>query len=144
MPKRAPDDFVEQFSNRVNDSDYSRHSHLRDASEKSIQAAAQALWTYATGQAIRLPELDEYLVTTTMLAQAKHWDDEGELVSVEFEEYWDATDALNLSAILMKDLKRELAAKHLADQGDSCVVVNNRDGIWLFDKDILAIALGTA
>lgn len=137
MHTNARDKFVERFTKAAADSDYSRHQRLREASQWDIQAAGEALWTYAMREDADVSELSEGMIVTAMLAQSRRWDDEGELVSVEFEEYWDATDAMNLSGLLMKDMKRELAAKYLATRRDDFVVVNNRYGIWLFGKDTL-------
>ncbi len=138
MRARVPDDFTERFAEQAADSDYSRHPELRGISEEDIRAAAEALWIYAVQERADLSgPVSEQAVIAALLARTKRWDDEGELVSTEFEEYWDATDALGFSAILLKDMKRELAAKHLTAQRDDHVVVNNRDGIWLFGKDSL-------
>ena len=137
MHSSARDKFVERFADLAAESDYSRHPQLRGASEWDIKAAGEALWTYAMREDIDISKPGESMVITAMLAQTKRWDDEGELVSVEFEEYWDATDKLGLSGLLTKDLKRELTAKYLATRRDDFVVVNNRYGIWLFGKDTL-------
>lgn len=138
MSKRAPNEFTEQFAEHLADSDYSRHPQLRGVGESDIRAAAEALWTYARQERMEpFGLMNESSVVTVLLSQVKRWDDEGELVSTEFEEYWDATDELGFSAVLLKDMKRELAAKHLASQRDDHVVVDNREGIWLFSKDAL-------
>lgn len=142
MRIRVPDDFTERFAERAADSDYSRHPQLRSTSEEDIRATAVALWTYATQERADLSgPVSEQAVVAALLARTKRWDDEGELVSTEFEEYWDTTDTLGFSAILLKDMKRELATRHLAAQRDDHIVVNNRDGIWLFSKDALGNVL---
>ena len=115
------------------------HPQIQGASE-DITAAATALWTTALRQgpgALDRLTLDEPTVITVLLAQKKRWDDEGELVSVEFEEYWDATDKLRFSSGLLEEMKKELARGFLENKKADHVVVNNFHGIWLFDKAIL-------
>lgn len=68
-----------------------------------------------------------------MLSQVKRYDDRDELVSVEFEEYWDATDAQNFTSGLLEEMKRELSDNFMAERREAgCVVVNNEHGIWIF------------
>lgn len=134
------DDFTERFAGLAADADYSRHRSLQGFSKEDIKAAAHALWTYAMRQDSDLSGLDETMVIAAMSARTRRWDDEGKLVSLEFEGYWDATDEMNFSSLLLKDMARELSAKHLAEQRASHIVVNNRDGIWLFDRDGIAAA----
>jgi hypothetical protein len=133
--------FADQFAETAADSDYSRHPQLQGVSQYDIRAAAEAVWTYATREGIRIGSLERGEVVRAMLAQVKRWDDEGELVSVEFEEYWDATDAQNLPSSLLDEMKKALARNFLEGKKGEHIVVDNRDGIWLFDKSSLRAAL---
>lgn len=140
MQQRGRSDFADRFAAQAADSDYSRYPALQAASQYDIRAAGEALWTHAMRENVDLSALDEQMVIAAMLAQAERWDDEGELVSVRYEEYWDMTDALNLPGVLMKDIKRELARKYLEEKKTGHIVVNNEYGIWLFRKEALCPA----
>lgn len=133
--------FADAFAEKAADSDYSRYPQLQSVSQYDIRAAAEAVWTYATREGIRIGSLERGEVVQAMLAQVQRWDDEGELVSVEFEEYWDATDAQGFSSGLMEDIKKALARNFLEGKKGEHIVVDNRDGIWLFSKAGLRAAL---
>lgn len=127
--------FMDAFSEAAGDSNHSAYSQLAPPTEEDIRAAAEALWSLALEKDVDLvgARLDEGFVVTALLAQAKRWMDEGELVSTEFEEYWDATDGQKLSSGLMEWIKRELTQNFLAEKKRTgFLVVNNRYGIWLF------------
>lgn len=137
MQVRGRSEFADRFAEAAADTDYSRFPSLRSTSQYDIRAAAEALWTFAMrgGADLSRIELSEAVILTALHAQAERWDDEGELVSVRYEEYWDTTDEMGFSGLLMKDIKRELARKYLEEKKADHVVVDNRDGIWLFRKD---------
>lgn len=143
MQQRGRSEFADRFAGAAADTDYSRFPNLRSTSQYDIRAGAEALWTLAMRENADLDglELDEKVVVSVLSAQAERWDDEGELVSVRYEEYWDATDEMGFSGLLMKDIKRELARKYLEGKKAEHIVVDNRDGIWLFLKDGLREAL---
>lgn len=130
-------EFADRFAEVAADGDYSRHPKLQSASQYDVRAAAEALWTYAMRNNVNLDQvtLDEEIVVTAMLAQERRWDDEGELVSTEFEQYWDLTDRMNFSSGLLEEMKKELVYKYLDIERTDHVIVSNRDGIWLFRKD---------
>jgi hypothetical protein len=129
--------FADDFAAKAADSDYSRYPLLRSASQYDIRAAAEALWALALRNNLDVTELNERMVITAMLAKVQRWDDEGELVSVEFEEYWDATDEQGFSSGLMEEIKKALVRNFLEKQKTEHIVVNNANGIWLFRKDYL-------
>lgn len=127
--------FADAFSEAAADSNHSNYSQLAPPTEEDIRAAAEALWSLAQEKDVDLggAEMDEGFVVTALLAQVKRWMDEGELVSTEFEEYWDATDGQKLSSGLMERIKRELTQNFLSEKKRTgFVVVNNSYGIWLF------------
>lgn len=133
--------FADQFAEKAADSDYSRYPQLQGVSQYDIRAAAEALWIYATREGIRIGSLEQGEIIRAMLSQVKRWDDEGELVSVEFEEYWDATDAQNLPSSLLEEMKKALTRNFLEGKKGEHIVVDNRHGIWIFDKGGLRTAL---
>ena len=126
--------FCDRFTQQAADSDYSRHAKLQGASQYDIRAAASALWTLAAREGIDLSELNEGIVITAMLAQEQRWDNEDELVSTEFEEYWDATDAQGFSPGLRQDMQEELVRRFLDGKRKDHIVINDWDGIWTFRK----------
>lgn len=132
-------EFADRFAEAAADSNYSAYPQLQVESQYDIRAAAEALW--ATGQRENIDvgsvELDEGNVITVLLTQEQRWDDEGELVSREFEEYWDATDTHGFSASLTQRIQEELTRGFLTKCRTDHVVVNNSHGIWLFRKDVL-------
>lgn len=133
-------EFPGRFAEKAADSDYSRYPQLQGLSKEDIYATAEALRIQGLRLGIHVSELepDEPFVITALLAQKQRWDDEGELVSAEFEEYWDATDEHHFPTSLLEEMKRELSRNFLdGKKEEGFVVVNNQDGIWLFDKDIL-------
>jgi hypothetical protein len=129
-------EFADRFAEAAADSSYSSYRKLKDASQEDIRAAAEALWDYAMRANIDLSrtELTEQIVIRAMLAQEKRWGDENELVSTEFEEYWDATDTHHFSPGLVRRIQEELARGFLAGKREKSIVVDNRYGIWLFSK----------
>lgn len=128
--------FADRFAEKAADSDYSRHTKLQMISQYDIRAAAEALWAYAMRNDVDLDrtELTENIVITALLAQDRRWDDENELVSTQFEEYWDLTDTFHFSPSLVAQMQEELVRKFLNSKRAEYIVVNNRDGIWLFEK----------
>jgi hypothetical protein len=134
-------EFTERFAEAAADSDYSSHPFLRDFSEYDIRATAEALERFARREGVDLAGLDERMVITAMLARVQRWDDEGELVSTEFEEYWDATDEQGFSSSLMEEIKKALASNFLEKQKAEHIVVSNQDGIWIFSQQNLKLAL---
>lgn len=133
-------EFPGRFAEKAADSDYSRYPQLQSLSKEDIYATAEALRIQGLRLGVHVSDLepDEPFVITALLAQKQRWDDEGELVSTEFEEYWDATDEHHFSTSLLEEMKRELSRNFLdGKKEEGFVVVNNQDGIWLFDKDIL-------
>jgi hypothetical protein len=137
MQRHGQSTFENRFAAQAADSDYSKHAKLRDSTNSDILAAAEALWNHLQRNRINLRELgglDEEIVITAMLAQAGRWEDEDELVSTEFQDYWDQTDTFNFSYTLREQIKNELTISFLASKHDAYIVVNNRQGIWLFDK----------
>lgn len=130
-------EFTERFAEAAADSDYSAKPKLQGVSEFDIRAAGRALWHHwnaTLNNGADLIEIDEPAVIEALSAQVRRYDDEGELVSVEFEEYWDATDAHNLPSGLLEEMKRELARGFLAKQREAGrIVVSDQDGIWIFD-----------
>lgn len=134
-------EFADRFALQAADSDYSnpRYSKLQGVSQYDIRAAAEALWAYAIRNDVDLVALDltEQIVITAMLSQERRWDDENDLVSSEFEDYWDATDEHNFSTGLRKQIQEELARNFLAAKREKYVVVNGSHGIWLFDKNTI-------
>lgn len=138
-------EFHERFAEKAADTDYSRHSQLQGLSKYDIIATAEALRLTAIqiGTHVRgwgmLDELtlDEPTVITSLLAQKNRWDDEGHLVSTEFEEYWDETDKHNFPSSLLEEMKKALTRSFLEGRKAECVTVENPYGIWLFDKVVL-------
>ncbi|WGV35953.1 hypothetical protein SEA_FRANKENWEENIE_280 [Streptomyces phage Frankenweenie] len=138
-------EFPEKFSTAAADTDYSRYPQLQALSKYDILATAEALrltaiqlGTHVRGWVmLRDLPLDEPTVTTALLAQKQRWDDEGHLVSTEFEEYWDATDTHNFPSSLLEEMKRHLVRQFLEGKKAEHVVVDNPYGIWLFDKAVL-------
>ncbi len=124
--------FVERFTGVAAETDWSRYPQLQAASEYDIRAAGQALWIRwnpRPGYGLIIPQD----VEKSMLSQVKRYDDRDELVSVEFEEYWDATDTQNFTSGLLEEMKRELSDNFMAERREAgCVVVNNEHGIWIF------------
>lgn len=138
-------EFHERFATAAADTDYSRYPQLQALSKYDISATAEALrltaiqiGTHVKGWGM-LDELtlDEPTVITALLAQKQRWDDEGHLVSTEFEEYWDTTDKHGFPNRLLEDMKRHLVRQFLEGKKAECVAVDNPYGIWLFDRAIL-------
>jgi glutathione synthase/RimK-type ligase-like ATP-grasp enzyme len=137
MEQDTPTAFIGRFIEVAADSDYSQHDRLRRCTGYDVQAAAEALWAHYLRKGFYLDEmtraLDEHTVVRAMLAATKHYTDDGHLVSAEFQEYWDQTDALDLSHGLLQQMQDELAGKFLRRaEAEGCTVVNNAHGIWLF------------
>lgn len=137
MQQRGLSGFADRFAEVAADTDYSRKPALQSTSSFDITAAAEALWRDASRRGVDLEELasalDSAAVERALEAQVRRYDDEDELVSVEFEEYWDATDEKRFSSMLLEQMKEELARTFLSDKkGEGMIVVNNHEGIWLF------------
>lgn len=138
-------EFHERFAEKAADTDYSRYPQLQALSKYDINATAEALRLTAIrlGTHVRgwgmLDDLtlDEPTVITALLALKRRWDDEGHLVSVDFEEYWDATDTHNFPSSLLEEMKRHLVRQFLESKKTEHVAVSNPYGIWLFDKAVL-------
>jgi hypothetical protein len=138
-------EFPEKFSTAAADTDYSRYPQLQALSKYDILATAEALRLTAIQlgshvhgwDMLRELPLDEPTVITALLAQKQRWDDEGHLVSTEFEEYWDATDTHNFPSSLLEEMKRHMVRQFLEGKKAEHVAVDNPYGIWLFDKAIL-------
>lgn len=138
-------EFPERFAEKAADTDYSRHPQLQGLSKYDIYATAEAL--RLTALRLGTPvhgwdmldslTLDEPTVITALLAQKQRWDDEGHLVSTEFEKYWDATDTHNFPSSLLEEMQRHLVHQFLEGKKGEHVAVSNPYGIWLFDKAIL-------
>lgn len=128
--------FADRFAEKAADTSYSDYAKLRDVSPYDIRAAAEALWSYAMRNDIDLvaTELTGNIVITALLARVQSWDDESELVSTEFEEYWDATDLHRFSPGLVKQMEEELARNFLNRKREDHIVVNSGYGIWTFEK----------
>ena len=131
------DVFVARFVEAAADSDYSRFSRLQATTPHDIEAAAEALWQHwiqkGWDRGGLLHALTEGVVFSTLLAQVKRYDDENELVSVEFEKFWDACDEQKLSAHTLSCVQDDLARSFLTrKRSDGYTVVTGQDGIWLF------------
>lgn len=137
MQQRGLSGFADRFAGVAADTDYSRKPALQSTSSFDITAAAEALWKDASRRGVDLEELtgtlDSAAVERALEAQVRRYDDEDELVSVEFEEYWDATDEKRFSSMLLEQMKEELTRTFLSDKKEEgMIVVNNHEGIWLF------------
>lgn len=137
MPKLDINDgineYAKAFAEVAADSDYSRYTKLQTASQQDIKAAAQFVWQIGNHLDPRKLPLDEESVIQAMLAQVKRYGDESELVSTEYQEYWDATDEMRFSSFLLDQMAKELTGRFLAaKRAEGYVVVNNDDGIRLF------------
>jgi hypothetical protein len=134
-------EFIDRFIEVAANSDWPSRQELQDTEELDIQAAAEALWIHYDNLGHHLPRAAGNLrpgagVINVLLSQVKRYDDKGELVSVEFEEHWDAIDAMGFSDSLKNQMKEELAHVFLAARKkEGCIVVNNQDGIWIFKFD---------
>ncbi len=129
--------FADLFASMAADSDYTHFADLRDFTQYDIRAAAEALWGYAMFNNLNLDRVGvtEEAIVSALRARTDFWNDEGELVSLMFEEFWDAVDdQKGLSPGLREQIKMQLASHFLAEKRATSIVVNNRDGIWLFDK----------
>lgn len=138
-------EFPQRFADQAADTDYSRYPQLQGLSKYDIGATAEALRLTAIQLGTHVRgwdmlddlKLDEPTVITALLAQKQRWDDEGHLVSTEFEEYWDATDTYNFPSSLLEEMKRHLVRRFLEGKKAEHVVVDSPYGIWLFDRTVL-------
>lgn len=134
MQQRGMDEFADRFVEAAADSDWSRRPRLRDAEQSDIRAAGLALWSHRTESGSGLESITEADVIGAMEAQHVRYGDEGELVSLGFQEYWDTTDEMGFPDHLLRAMKKELARKFLEDRKqEGFIVIDNREGIWLFD-----------
>jgi len=131
-------EFIDRFVEVAADSDWSSRSELQNTEARDIRAAAESLWIHYDNLGHHLSNAAGNLrpgvgIANVLLSQVKRYDDEGELVSVEYEEYWDVTDAIGLSNSLKNQMKGELSNSFLAaKEKEGCIVINNQEGIWLF------------
>lgn len=128
--------FADHFAEVAADSDYSRYAKLRDTTQYDIRAAAEALWqqrTRSNGLKEYSEQVTEADVIEALLAQVEKYGDDNELVSVNYEHYWDLTDTLIDSSDLKKQIERHLAHKFMNDKRmQGCTVVENQWGTWFF------------
>lgn len=130
-------EFVDAFTEVAADTDYSAKPSLQGVSRFDIQAAAAALWRESIrrgwGRETVFASLDSTIVLHALGAQVKRYDDENELVSTEFEEYWDTTDTFDFPTGLRQEMQEIIARRFLkGKEEEGMVTVNNRNGIWLF------------
>lgn len=137
MNNRGMSVFCDRFAEVAADSDYSRIPKLQDVSQYDIRAAAKALWRRAIKVGLNPESVKETLneadVIWALEAKVKSYQDDNELVSVEFEKYWDATDGMKFSASLLLDMEYELSNRFQAQmRKEGFVVIDDIHGIWLF------------
>lgn len=130
-------EFADRFAAVAADSDYSRDARLRGIDGNyDIRAAADALWTRTvrSGADLDLGLITESSVIEALLSLKKRYDDENELVSVEFEEFWDACDQQKLSPSTKASVSADLVRDFLSrKRKEGFTVVDNAYGIWLFE-----------
>lgn len=127
--------FVRRFAEAAEDCDYSAYDRLRTLTQFDIEAAGAALWDWRSrrGDDLRNLEVTPHQALEALLAKRNAYQDERELVAVEFEEFWDQASSLDLSTDLLRGIESELTQKFLASRTkDGYTVVNDVDGIWLF------------
>lgn len=133
-------EFADRFAEKAADTDYSWRVELQDFSQYDIRAAAEALWLHLARHGIgpNATELNEQIIVTAMRARAKRYDDGGDLVAQEFENFWDACDEQPLSSATEDMIREDLVASFLSGQRKAgMIVVNNLHGIWLFNKNTI-------
>lgn len=137
MSKYQMGEFIKRFADVAADSDYSRYTQLQDISQFDIDAAARALWQHTAEEKKDAEEtardLIEADVLRVLLAQVEHYMDSNDLVSVNYEGYWDMTDSLIGSPGLRKQIEEYLSAQYLLNRRtDGQTVVDGEHGIWFF------------
>lgn len=135
--QRDHKDFVEWFVAVAADSDYSSYAKLQRTTSEDIKAAGEALVQHLTAKGADLTKVGEELtgekVVEALFAKAEHYMDDNELVSVNHQDYWDATDGLGFSSGLRQQMQEELSAKYLTEKkSQGATVVNGPNGIWVF------------
>lgn len=129
--------FADRFAEVAADSDYSSYAKLQRTSQYDIRAAAEALWQRTRRAQDRPEEVAKHLtgvdVINVLTAQVERYDDDNEMVSVNYEGYWDWTDKLGLSSGLRQRMQEELAQKYLAEKrAEGFTTVSNQWGVWLY------------
>lgn len=137
MQQYGRSEFADKFAEVAADSDYSRLPTLRDFSQYDIRAAAEAMWAEATKRGWDRDEmyriLDSATVERVLSKRVARYTDSNELVSVEFEEYWDATDLMGFSAGLREGMEEELVRRFAnRKRASGLTVIENQHGIWIF------------
>lgn len=138
MSSRPSDDFIKRFAELAAGSDYSGHDKLRDVDSHDIRAAAEALWRHLfrkkrADRAEARASVSEQDVIEALLARIERYDDDNELVSTVYEDYWDQTDKMGFSFEVRQRMQEELTRKYLAEKQDNgCIPVSNPYGIWIF------------
>lgn len=137
MQQPALLEFIDEFTKTAADTDYSAKPSLQGVSPFDIKAAAVALWhesaKWGWGRATLFASLNPSVVLHSLEAQVKRYDDDNELVSTEFEEYWDTTDTFNFSTGLRGEIQEGIVRHFLKrKEEEGLAVVSNQDGIWLF------------
>lgn len=139
MQQYGRSQFADKFAEVAADTDYSRFPALRDITQYGIRAAAEAVWAVAWKAGWNKDDIQQLDITTSLVEQAltglvKHYGETNELVSVEFQEYWDATDTMTFSADLRERMETELSWKYMeGKRSEGLTVISNRDGIWIFN-----------
>lgn len=138
MQQYGRSQFADRFAEVAADGDYSRIPRLQGTTQYDIRAAAEAMWAAGTKRGWDREEmgrvLDVATVERVLLAKVSHFSDGNHLVSVEFEEYWDATDKQGFSFGLRETIQEGLVRNYEnRKRQELLTVVNNQNGIWVFD-----------